>query len=135
MHVLFTAVFDLHISNSSNQAAGVSYLLCCICSSLSLLFVQSNACQHNKIFNLMRNKNCILSTGARCTYFSMAFWFIAASLAVLIDEDNKGGTQQHSHDDDIEDVNNSIREPLIQVDFEYEQSDRSTRSEEVQGEE
>ena len=133
MHIIFSAAVDLSCGNS-NLLAGASYLICCICSSLSLLFVRSNACQHNTIFNLTRNKNCILSTGARSTYAAMALWFIAASLAILIDEDKEGGTQQHSHDDDVDDANNSIREPLIQVDFEYEQSDRSIRSDEIRGE-
>jgi hypothetical protein len=62
---------------------GITCLLSCICQAFSLIFVQSNACQYNVIFNLMRNHICQLSTGAKCVEASMFFWLAAGCLLLM----------------------------------------------------
>ncbi|KAL9181844.1 hypothetical protein ACHAXT_012187 [Thalassiosira profunda] len=103
--------------------SGILYTVCVICSSLSLVFVKSNACQHNTIFNLMRDHRCELSAGAKATYVAMVLWFVAAMLA-LCAEDGPGERRACSDDGALEAADsNSATEPLIQdVIFECEQS-------------
>lgn len=104
------------------QLGGWLYLLACICSSLSLLFLKSNACQNNTIFNLMQDHQCTISTGAKCTYAAMALYFVAASILLLNERDTKDDDRN-----DIEDASNT--EPLIQdVIFECEVSRSSSSS-------
>lgn len=101
------------------------YLACSLGSSLSLLFVRGNACQHNTIFDLMRDHECKLSTGAICTYVAMGLWFVAASLAMFREEreDAEGGETGNSNGMENATV------PLIQdAVFECEQSVYSNRS-------
>jgi hypothetical protein len=104
------------------QLGGWLYLLACICSSLSLLFLRSNACQSNTIFNLMQDHQCKISTGAKCTYAAMTLYFVAGSILLL----NEGDTKDDDRDG-IEDASNT--EPLIQdVIFECEVSRSSSSS-------
>ena len=108
---VFTTASGYHVKK---QVGITLYIMACICSCLSLLFLRSNACQHNTIFNLMQDHQCRLGTGAKLTYASMALYFIAAS-CVLFSEENRT-------EDDIDDANNNT-EPLIQdIVFECEQS-------------
>ena len=81
-------------SAATNQADGILYVIACLCSSLTLLFLKSNACQHNRIFNLTGNHECRLSTGARCTYASMLMWFVASASALYIEERGEGGRRR-----------------------------------------
>mmetsp|Transcript_98 Transcript_98/g.211 ORF Transcript_98/g.211 Transcript_98/m.211 type:complete len:253 (-) Transcript_98:371-1129(-) len=102
------------------------YLACSLCSSLSLLFLHSNACQHNKIFNLMGDHACRLSTGAKCTYAAMALWFGASSLVMFREEGD--ATEEGVEPRNSNEVE-SATVPLIQdVVFECEQSTYSGRS-------
>ena len=104
------------------QLGGWLYLLACICSALSLLFLKGNACQNNTIFNLMQDHQCKISTGAKCTYAAMTLYFVAASILLLNERDI-----EHDDRDDIEDASNT--EPLIQdVIFECEVSRSSSSS-------
>jgi len=133
-------------SNTTNgqQIIGTMYLLSSLCSSLSLLFLHSNACHSNAIFNLYRNKVCALSTGAKCTYGAMGLWFVASSLVLLVggetdsERRRRGGDEEEGEEgeDVVEDASvNSMREPLIQdIIFECEQSTYSGRDGEGEGE-
>mmetsp|Transcript_13476 Transcript_13476/g.20344 ORF Transcript_13476/g.20344 Transcript_13476/m.20344 type:complete len:288 (-) Transcript_13476:504-1367(-) len=127
------------ITKSIHKNEGNFYLLASLSSSLSLLFLQSNACQHNTIFNLYGDTVCRLSTGAKCTYAAMVFWFGAASLVWFRDEGESsammmmmvGGSGSSSSITssregggtiDLEDGVESATVPLIQdVVFECEQ--------------
>jgi len=81
----------------------------------------------------MRDHECRLAEGAKCTYVAMFLWFVAASFSVMNEERraSEGGEQS--------DVGNSIdndgaREPLIQdVIFECEQSTISCQDGEEAG--
>ena len=119
------------ISSSTNQINGIYFAITCLCSSLTLLFLKSNACQHNRIFNLTNNHQCKLSTGAKCTYVAMFLWFGAAALAfvneergerrMMLGQDASGVEEEEADEDD-----RSRREPLIQdAIFECEQSTTS----------
>lgn len=113
-----------------NNAIGSFYLICCLCSCLSLIFLRSNACQHNTIFNMLRDHECGLSSGAKCTYAAMALWFLAGSIALMDDEGTGGGGRVSSGNGagDANDHGDDAREPLIQdVIFECEQSTYSGR--------
>jgi len=119
-------------STANSQLVGTFYLLSALCSSLSLLFLHSNACQHNTIFNLMQDHQCQLSTGAKCTYAAMVLWFIASSLVLLVEErrevEEGGEGGGRNLEDGVEDASDGAREPLIQdVVFECEQSTYSGR--------
>ena len=100
------------------QLGGWLYLLACICSAFSLLFLKSNACQDNPMHAIFHV--CKVTTGARCTYAAMALYFVAASILFL----NEGDIEDC---DDVEDAN--YTEPLIQdVIFECEVSRSSSSS-------
>jgi len=123
------------INKSIYRNEGNFYLVASLCSSLSLLFVRSNACQHNTIFDLYRDNVCRLSTGAKCTYAAMMFWFGAASLVWFRDERENnammvgGSSREGEGRIDLDDGVESATVPLIQdVVFECEQSVDSGRS-------
>lgn len=65
------------------QLMGTVCLLACVCETFTLIFLKSNACQDNTIFNLMNTHSCHMSLGARCTYAAMIFWFIAGFFMTL----------------------------------------------------
>lgn len=89
------------------QFWGVICLTACVSETFSLIFLQSNACQDNVIFNLMRNHSCELSTGAKCTYAAMLFWF-AAGFLILSNPDNENLEEQAEEEDA------NLEEPLLQ---------------------
>ena len=91
---------------------GTLYLLAFICSTFSLLFLRSNACQHNTIFNLTNNHQCVLSTGVHLTYTAMILYFIAASILILNDESDSGSEERDAVGDDANN-NTAMSEPLI----------------------
>mmetsp|Transcript_12636 Transcript_12636/g.22909 ORF Transcript_12636/g.22909 Transcript_12636/m.22909 type:complete len:275 (-) Transcript_12636:244-1068(-) len=115
------------ITKSIHENEGNFYLIASLCSSLSLLFVRSNACRHNTIFDLYGDTACRLSAGAKCTYAAMMFWFGAASLVWCRDERESNVMVGASRDDgegtvDLDDGVESVTVPLIQdVIFECEQ--------------
>lgn len=100
---------------------GTCYLASSFSASLSLLFLRSNAVQHNTIFNLVQDHECAISVGAKCMYAAIGLWFASSSLVLLVDErknEEKGRDDSHR----------SLQEPLIQdVVFECEQSTYSSR--------
>ena len=118
---VFTTASGYHVKK---QVGITLYILACICSIFTLLlFLRSNACRHNTIFNLTQDHQCRLGTGAKLTYASMALYFIAASCVMLLNEENRTEVE-----DDIDDANNNT-EPLIQdIVFECEQSVYSNSS-------
>ena len=63
---------------------------------LGFLFLKGNACQHNTIFNLERNHECMLSNGAKCAYSAMLLFFVSASLLIVNEE---GGVEEGRAED------------------------------------
>lgn len=100
---------------------GACYLASSISASFSLLFLRSNAAQHNAIFNLVQDHECAMSTGAKCMYAAIVLWFASSSLVLLVDAKRnaeEGGDVSRE----------TLQEPLIQdVIFECEQSTYSSR--------
>ena len=116
--IYFTTTSGQYIKK---QVGGTLYLLAFICSTFSLLFLRSNACLHNTIFNLTNNHQCVLSTGVHLTYTAMILYFIAASILLLNDESDSGSEERDAVGD-YANNNTAISEPLIQdVVFECEQ--------------
>lgn len=102
---------------------GTCYLASCISTSLSLLFLRSNAAQHNTIFNLVQSHECRLSAGAKCMYAAMGLWFASSSLVVLADEKR--------NEEVVGEDSPQNSQPLIQdILFECEQSTYSGRDRE-----
>ena len=90
-----------------------------LCTSLTLLFLKSNSCQHNTIFNLMQDHDCILSTGAYCAYLAMGLWFVASSFLLLREEEKRSDViGNEGGDGDVRNSENEVmddaRVPLIQ---------------------
>ncbi len=111
----------------TGQVEGSAYVITCIFSTLVLLFLKSNACQDNTIFNLTQDHECKLSTGAYCTYGAMALWLIAAILALVNEERRRRRNDDEGEDTDDTTISD-LREPLIQdAIFECEQSVMSSR--------
>lgn len=77
-------------------------LIACICETFSLVFLRSNGCQNNVIFNLMRNHTCQLSTGAKCTYVAMFFWFTAGTVIMLDTSDIIEPSDREEEDANLE---------------------------------
>ena len=82
------------------QFWGTLCLLACVCETFSLIFLRSNACEENVIFNLMRNHNCQLSTGAKCTYAAMIFWLFAGYSACLHVNDKNDTAEESIREED-----------------------------------
>lgn len=84
------------------QVYGTICLAACVCQTFSLVFLRSNGCQDNVIFNLMRNHNCQLSTGAKCTYAAMCFWFVAGVVLTLGASENIDPGERGEEDANLE---------------------------------
>lgn len=81
------------------QLMGTVCLLACVCETFSLIFLKSNACQNNSIFNLMNTHSCIMSSGATCTYVAILFWFIAGVFMMLPSKNNTVTADQRGEED------------------------------------
>ncbi|EJK67281.1 hypothetical protein THAOC_11714 [Thalassiosira oceanica] len=84
----FTIVMRFRSKYSSNRvkSANVIFLLVLsMCSSLSLVFLRSSACQRNTIFDMLNNHQCRLSSGAFQTYAALMLWFSAGCMAIYFD--------------------------------------------------
>ncbi|KAL3790143.1 hypothetical protein HJC23_009580 [Cyclotella cryptica] len=67
--------------NSCRRVGGVGYLLCCLCSGLSLLILQSDICTDNILLKQttgFQGTTCSLSTGGKSIIAATVIWFAAA---------------------------------------------------------
>ncbi|KAL7521115.1 hypothetical protein ACHAWX_005809 [Stephanocyclus meneghinianus] len=69
------------------QAGAIGYLLCCLCSGLSLLILQSDVCTDNVLLNPIpgfQGTTCSLSTGGKSIIAATVMWFVAGCGIVAI---------------------------------------------------
>lgn len=90
------------------QFWGTICLISCVCETFTLIFLRSNGCQDNVIFNLMRNHNCTLSTGAKCTYAAIVFWLLAG-FVMMLDSESANATREQRGEEDA-----NLEESLLQ---------------------
>ena len=92
------------------SAKMIFLLLLSMCSSFSLMFLRSSACQHNTIFDLLNNHQCQLSSGAFQTYAALMLWLFAGLTTIYLD-----GRESHiNHNLETE---GHPTEPLLNQEF------------------
>ena len=82
------------------QFWGTICMIASVCEAFSLIFLRSNGCQKNDIFNLMRNHTCQLSTGAKCTYAAILIWFLSGVFIMIIDSESSSVTREQRGEED-----------------------------------
>lgn len=112
---------------SSNPSKGyslfaVAYLFCCLSQGLTLLFLQSNACQGNPIFDAELPTDtifeCNLAWGGKVSAVATAFWFLAACMEGCVGMIYKGGMDDEEQeaaalDDELKDAEAPKKGPLV----------------------
>mmetsp|Transcript_22324 Transcript_22324/g.46932 ORF Transcript_22324/g.46932 Transcript_22324/m.46932 type:complete len:249 (-) Transcript_22324:302-1048(-) len=101
----------LYPSSTSYKSGGLAFLLCCLFQGLSLLLLDSNACNYNemiddleKSFNdsnsihLDFEETCSLGPGAKCAIASTVFWFVAGVAALKVEPPRRGEITQQTQD-------------------------------------
>mmetsp|Transcript_315 Transcript_315/g.642 ORF Transcript_315/g.642 Transcript_315/m.642 type:complete len:226 (-) Transcript_315:193-870(-) len=105
-------------SGDIGKFAALSYLICCFSQGMSLLLLDSNACNNNVMVgevekaypNLDFGESCDMSSGAKSVISASVFWF-AACLAAL--RSPSLGEEERRVDGDDEMDPSRITEPLL----------------------
>ena len=101
------------------RLGAVSYLFCCLFQGLSLLLLDSNACNNNAMVdeleksfsNLEFPDTCSMGSGAKCTIAATVFWFVAGASAMKVNPPELDAYSQHVLDSERK--NNVVTEPLL----------------------
>ena len=92
------------------------YLFTCLSQGLTFLFIQSNACENNPIYNVeipgatAINNRCSLSWGASAGIASTVLWFLAALLVCCIGFKGKKSASDDTPGDEAEGMEEAEKE-------------------------
>lgn len=99
--------FGFYASKKMFQMAGNAYMVCCLFTGLSLLLLDSNACNNNTyIAELMETstalvtfpETCTMGPGAKCTIAATVLWFVAAIAACKTEPRERKPITTETHD-------------------------------------
>lgn len=97
----------------------LGYVLTGTFQGLTLLFLNSNACENNPIVNELNDpsfpETCSLSTGAKCVVAATFFWFISAFTSMQMDIERsrlKHGYARTAADDGST-AASTLKQPLV----------------------
>jgi hypothetical protein len=68
-------------TKSCTQSGGLGYLVCCLCSGLSLLILDSNVCKSNVLMEQIpgfEEATCSMSKGGKSVVAATVLYFVAA---------------------------------------------------------
>jgi len=96
----------LYPSKQTYKAGGMIYMLCCLFSGLSLLLLDSNACNsvmttlqdQTQDVNLTFPSSCAMAAGAKCAIAATVMWFVAAIAALKVDPPERSPITVETHD-------------------------------------
>jgi len=107
-------------SNGFKAANLIFHLVLSMCSSLSLMFIKSGACQRNTIFDMLGDHQCSLSSGAFQTYAALMLWFFAGCMAIYLDKESHVNydLETLTFEPDVDESQDSpSSEPLLNQEF------------------
>lgn len=99
-------------ADKSFRLGAIGYLVCCFCSGMSLILLDSNLCKNNVLIEELNQsiigvgtgvqfeETCSISTGGKSSIAATVLWFVAAVGAVVLhpvrrkDERNVGGDDE-----------------------------------------
>lgn len=93
--IIFMDIFNGCLSMKRDQSytqGVVLYAICCLCSGLSLMLLNSKLCQANDVVNELNKsmtgitfeETCTISQGGKATIASCVLWLVCAVMAVVL---------------------------------------------------
>lgn len=98
----------LYPSRAAYKTGCLIYLLCCLFQGLTLLMLDSNACNNNSLIaglqeqlpnsSLSFQSSCSMAAGAKCSIAATVLWFVAAVAAMKVDPPQRSPITTQTHD-------------------------------------
>lgn len=85
------------------------YSVCCLCSGLSLILLDSNLCKHNILIEQLNQlgvfqfqETCSISKGGKASIAATVLWFVAAIGVAMLHPFPKKKQEQNGHDEGLD---------------------------------